>query len=84
MNTLRGILENLDEVLVVQKKLTSLLEMFNLKVSSIEEMTSMNSLMLDKLLRTFISNEMRISNCNSTTKALVFKAEKKCKEEHDD
>ena len=68
MNTIKGLDEILEEVVVVQKALRYLLHIFNPMVSTIEEMTNLKYLTLDQLLGTLTTYEMRISNGNRTTK----------------
>lgn len=84
VNKIRGIDEDLKEIIIVQKVLRSLIERFNLKVSTIEQMKNLKSLTLDELLGTLISYETRISNGKSTIKESILKANKKPKEEHND
>jgi len=68
VNTIKGLDEILEEVVVVQKALRYLLHIFNPMVSTIEEMTNLKYLTLDQLLGTLTTYEMRISNGNRTTK----------------
>jgi len=58
VNTIRGLDEKLDEVVVFQKVSRSLPERFNPKVLAIEEMTNPSTLALDQLLGTLTSYEM--------------------------
>lgn len=57
-----------------------LLARFNPKVSSIEEMTKIKTLTLDRLLSTFTSYEMIISNGKDAPKESTFKVDKNPKE----
>ena len=50
VNTIRGLDENLDEYVVVQKVLIYLLGRFNPKFSAIKEMNNMKTLIIDQLL----------------------------------
>jgi len=87
VNTIRGLDEELEEPLVLQKVFISqkvLQKRFNAKVLDIEEMTYLKTLTLDQLLATLATYEMRISNGRSTTKESSFKIDKNPKEEQND
>jgi hypothetical protein len=76
VNTMKGLGENIDEPFLVQKILRSLLDRFNSKVSTIDEITDLKTLTLDQLLGTLIAYEMRITKSKSTTREASFKVEK--------
>ena len=79
MTTIRGLDDKLEEHVVVENMLRSLLEKFNPKFLAIEVMNNMKNLILEKLLRTFTSYYMRISNGNPAKKESTCKADKKPK-----
>jgi hypothetical protein len=49
VNTIRGLGEKVEELMIVQKVLRSLPLIFDAKVSSIEEMKDLDSLTMDEL-----------------------------------
>jgi hypothetical protein len=81
---MKGLGETIEESFLVHKILRSLPDRFNSKVSSIEEITDLNTLTLDQLLRTLTSYEMRITKGKSTTREASFKAEKNIDSNIDD
>ena len=76
VNTMKGLGETIVESFLVQKILRSLLDRFNSKVSTIEEIDDLKTLTLDQLLGTLTYYEMRISKGKSTTRVVSFKAKK--------
>lgn len=82
VNTIRGLDEDLKVLTIFQTMFTYLHEIFNPKVSAIEEMTYLKTFPLDQLLGTLIAYDMRIYNTKPTMKELSFKGEKKPKQEH--
>ena len=58
-NTIRGLGEKVEELIIVQKVLRSLPLIFNLKVSTIEEMKDLDRLTMDELHGILIGYEMR-------------------------
>jgi hypothetical protein len=73
MNTIRGLGEEVDESVIVQKVLISLPMRFDPKVSSLEERTYLDSLSMDKLHGIFTAYEMRLEQENPVTKEVTFK-----------
>jgi len=84
VDTIRGLDEELKELVVAQKVLRSVPNIFNANISFIEEMINLNTLTSDQLLGTFTAYEMIISNEISTIKALALKKDNNPKEEHSD
>eukprot|EP00253_Pinus_taeda_P025126 PITA_25126 len=74
VNSLKGLEENIEESIIVQKVLTSLPERFDSKVSSIEETKDQDTLKMDELHGILITYEMR-KGCPSSKDA-TFKASK--------
>ena len=66
VNAMKGLGEKIDEASLVQKILRSLLERFNPKVSTIEELSDLKNLPIDQLLGTLTSYVMRIGKDKST------------------
>jgi hypothetical protein len=82
MNTIRGLGEEVDESVVIQKVLRSLPIRFDPKISSLEERTYLDSLSMDELHGIFTAYEMRIEQENPVTKEATFKASKKTKKKN--
>jgi hypothetical protein len=82
MNTIRGLGEEVDESVVVQKVLRSLSMRFDPKISTLEEITYLDSLSMDELHGIFIAYEMRIEQENLVMKEATFKASKKTKKQN--
>jgi hypothetical protein len=59
-NVIRGLGEEIDESLVVQKVLRSLLLKYDAKVSAIEETRDLTKMIMDELHGTLMEYEMRI------------------------
>lgn len=74
VNSLRGLGEKVNEKMIVQKVLRSLLDHFDAKVRAIEEIKYLDSLSMDELHGNLIAYEMRVGN--STHKEATFKASK--------
>ncbi|XP_042488897.1 WD repeat-containing protein 87-like [Macadamia integrifolia] len=79
INSIRGLGAEVKDVVVVKKILRSLLNLYNPKVSAIEESKDMNKMKLDELHGTLIAYEMRIVKPKPTEKEATFKALKKLK-----
>jgi hypothetical protein len=82
VNTIRGLGEEVDESMVVQKVLRSLPMRFDPKISSLEERTDLDSLSMDELHGIFTAYEMRIEQENPVMKEAMFKASKKTKKKN--
>ena len=63
----------MDEATLVHKILRYFPEIFNPKVSAIEELSDLKTLPIDQLLGTLTAYEMRISTDKSTTREAPFK-----------
>jgi hypothetical protein len=84
VNAMKGLGEKIEESFLVQKILRSLLDKFNPKVSTIEEVNYLKTLSIDKLLGTLTAYEMRISKDKSITREASFKIDKNIDSELDD
>jgi hypothetical protein len=84
VNSMKGLGENFDDSLLVQKILRSLPDKFNPKVFAIEELNNLKTLSIDQLLGTLTAFEMRINNDKSSTREASFKADKNTDSELDD
>jgi hypothetical protein len=82
VNTIRGLGEEVDESVVVQKVLRSLPMRFYPKISSLEERTYLDSLSMKELQGIFTSYEMGIEKENPIMKEATFKASKKTKKQN--
>jgi hypothetical protein len=72
VNAMNGLGEKIEDVLLIEKILRSMLGIFNPKVSVIEELNDLNNLYIGQLLRTLTAYEMRISKDKSTTREASF------------
>jgi hypothetical protein len=77
VNTMRGLGEIVENVIIVQKVLRSLPARFDPKIYSLEERTDIATLLMDELQGILTSYEMRTSNENPSNKEATFKAAKK-------
>jgi hypothetical protein len=84
VNAMKGLGENIEEPFLVQKILRSLLDKFNSKVSTIEELSDLKTLSIDRLLGTLTAYEMRINKDKSSTREASFKEDKNTDSELDD
>jgi hypothetical protein len=80
MNTIIGLGEEIEESVIVQKVLRSLLMRFNPKIPALEERSDLNSISMDELHRIFTAYEMRTEQENPDVKEAVFKASKRSKQ----
>jgi len=76
VNAMKGLGESFEESILVQKILRSLLDKFNPKVSTIEEINDLKTLSIDQLLGTLTAYEMRINKDKSITREASFKVDK--------
>jgi hypothetical protein len=81
---MKGLGENFEEPLLVQKILRYLLDKFNPKVFAIEELNDLKTLSIDQLLGTLTAYEMRIIKDKSITREASFKSDKNTDSELDD
>jgi hypothetical protein len=77
VNSIRGLGEEVDESIIIQKLLISLPMKFDPKVSALEERTYLDSISMDELHGIFTAYEMRIEQENPCIKDEAFKASKK-------
>jgi hypothetical protein len=85
VNSIRGLGEELDESLVVQKVLRSLLLKYDAKVSVIEETRDLTKMTMDELHGYLIAYEMRIGiESDQPNNEGVFKSIKKTKYKDND
>ena len=75
-NEMKALGETIEEPVLVQKILRSLLDRFNPKVSAIEELNDINTLSFDQLLGTLTTYEMRIVTDKPTSREASFKEDK--------
>jgi hypothetical protein len=79
MNAIRGLGEEVNESIIVQKVIRSLPMRFDPKISTLEERIYMDSIRMDELHGIFMAYEMRTEQENLVTKEESFKASKKSK-----
>jgi hypothetical protein len=85
VNAIRGLGEDLDESLVVQKVLRSLLLKYDAKFSAIEETRDLTKMTMDELHGTRMAYEMRtFTKSDQTNNEASFKSIKKTKEKDND
>jgi hypothetical protein len=85
VNAIRGLGEAIDESLVVQKVLRSLLLKYDAKVSAIEETRDLTKMTMDELHGTLMAYEMRTgTESDQTNNEAAFKAIKKTKDKDND
>jgi hypothetical protein len=77
VNTMRGLGETIGNGIIVQKVLRSLPARFDPKISSLEERTDIDTLLMDELQGILTTYEMRTSNENPSNKEVAFKSAKK-------
>jgi hypothetical protein len=81
VNDIRGIGEDLDELLVVKKVLRSLLLKYDSKVFSIEETRDLTKMRMDELHGTLMAYEMRTgTKSDQTNNEAAFKDIKETKD----
>ena len=68
VNAMKGLGENIEDVLLVQKILRSMPNKFNPKVYAIEDLHDLKTLSIDQLLGTLTTYEMRISKDKTTSR----------------
>ena len=79
VNTMRGLGEKVENIVLVQKILRSLPVRFDSKVSSIEERQDLEKLSMDELHGILTTYEMRIEQEKTSRKEATFKVSKKTK-----
>ena len=73
VNIIKGIGEKVDEQVIVQKILSSMLMIFDSKISAIEERSDLNTITMDKFHGILIAYEMRIEQEDLAEKEASFK-----------
>lgn len=73
VNTIKGINEKVDEVMVVQEVLISLPIIFNAEISTIKEMKDLDSLNMEQLDGILTTYEIRIGKEGPRPKEVTFK-----------
>jgi hypothetical protein len=71
VNSMKGLGEKIEESFLVHKILRSLLDKFNPKVSTIEELNDLKTLSIDQLIGTLTAYEMRISKDDIEAKFVI-------------
>jgi hypothetical protein len=79
VNAIIGLGEEIEESVIVQKVLGSLPMRFDPKISSLEERSGLNSVIMDELHGIFTTYEMRTEQENPDVKEETFKASKRSK-----
>jgi hypothetical protein len=79
VNAIKGLGEEVDESIIVQKVLRSLPMRFDPKISALEEREDLSTISMDELHGIFTTYEMRTKQENPSKKEATFKASKKTK-----
>jgi hypothetical protein len=79
MNAIKGLGEEVDESIIVQKVLRSLPMRFDPNISSLEERADLSTISMDELHGIFTAYEMRTIQENPSTKEAAFKASRRTK-----
>jgi len=79
MNAIKGLGEEVDESIIVQKVLRSLPMRFDLNISALEERIDLDLISMNKLHGIFTIYEMRTNQENLVTKEEAFKESKKAR-----
>jgi hypothetical protein len=77
VNAIIGLVKEIEESVIVQKVLRSLPMRFDLKISTLEERSDLNSISMDELHGIFTTHEMRTEQENLDVKEATFKASKR-------
>ena len=77
VNAIRGLGEEVNESVVVQKILRTLPKRFNPKISSLEERTYLKTMTVDQLHGTLVAYEMRTEDEDTFRKKASFKVSSK-------
>jgi hypothetical protein len=81
VNTIKGLGEKVEELIIVQKVLRSLPLRFDVKVYSIEEMKDLDLLAMDELYGILKTYEMRIEKTKSIKERKILQSFKEEKEQ---
>jgi hypothetical protein len=79
VNAIKGLGEEIEESVIVQKVIRSLPIRFNPKISALEERLDLNSISMDELHGIFTAYEMRTEQENPDVKESTFKESKRSK-----
>jgi hypothetical protein len=79
---MKGLGEEIKEMVIVQKVLRSLPVIFDSKISSLKERADLATLSMDELHGILIAYEMRIEQDNPSKKEATFKVSKKTKKKN--
>jgi len=79
INAIKGLGEEIEDLVIVKKVLRSLPQRFDSKVSAIEEAKDLDTFSLDELHGYLVAYEMRIGTRKSIDREAAFKAKKKTK-----
>ena len=82
VNAIKGLGEDMEEHVVIQKVLRSLPMRFDLKISTLEERGYLDKLTMDEPYGILITYEMRTEKDNQIMKEATFKASKKIKKKY--
>jgi hypothetical protein len=77
VNDIKGLGDEIKELVVVKKELRSLPMIFDSKISTLEERVDLDTMTMDKLHGILTAYEMRIEQDNLVTKEATFKASNK-------
>ena len=77
MNTIRGLVQQVDEAIVVRKIPRTLPKRFNPKISTLEERTYLNTMTVDQLHGTVVAYEIIIEDEDTSRKEATFKVSSK-------
>ena len=77
VNTIRGLGEEFEEAIVVQKVLRTLAKRFNPKIFALEDRTDLKIMTVDQLHGTLVAYEMRIEYEDTSRKEAPFKVSSK-------
>jgi hypothetical protein len=84
VNSMKGLGEKIEEPILVQKILRSLLDKFNPKAFAIEELNDLKMLSIDQILGSLTAYEIRINKDKSITREASFKENKDTDSDLDD
>jgi hypothetical protein len=79
VNAIKGLGEEFDESIIVQKVLRSLPMRFDPKISALDERAYLSTISMDEIHEIFAGYEMRTNQYNSSKTKSTFKASKKTK-----
>ena len=77
MNTIRGLGEEVEEAIVVQKIIRTLPKRFNPKISFVSEKKDLKTMKIDQLHGTLVAYKIRIEDKDMSRKEETFKVSSK-------